>query len=81
MTSIRLPVTWSQAGNQARATHCSVLQHLLYTQAIRAPEDEGVSQATLLDVFNCKVWRGEKRKVLGETPTEDYIKTEVRQDL
>ena len=53
--------------------------YLLYPQAVRAPEDERVSQAAALDVFNCEVWCGEKRrgKALGESPLEDYTHTKV----
>lgn len=71
-----------EARNGASPPH-SVPQHLLYPQAVRAPEDQRVSQAAALDVFDCEVWCGEtrRRKALGETPSRNYGPNEVRKDL
>lgn len=59
---IRSHTVWRDEGigPESPTTPCS--QHSLYPQAVRAPEDERVPQATPLDVLNCEVWCGETRR-------------------
>lgn len=61
-TRIRSHTVWRDEGIGPQSPSTLCFQHLLYPQAVRAPEDEWVPQATPLDVLNCEVWWGETRR-------------------